>query len=362
MQGKLVLANGETFEGELFGSIHPAFGEVVFNTSMTGYQEILTDPSYCRQIIVMTYPMIGNYGINLEDDEARRSFASGLVVSEHCRFPSNFRSHKTIAEYLTEQGLCGISGVDTRALVQTLRQQGTMAGYIVPLDHPVSLGFPALPADQVRTVSTPAAYVEGAGNTGPHVVLYDFGAKLAIAKSLVNRGCRVTVVPYTTTVQEVDALRPDGIVFSNGPGDPTSIPEVIPHIQALCERYPILGICLGHQLLALAHGAQTTRLPFGHRGSNHPVKDLRTGKVYITAQNHGYVVTTESVPDTLVVTHRHVNDRTVAGFHHVSRPILSVQYHPEACPGPRESAYLFDEFLAMMREPAPAIRQEHVGT
>jgi carbamoyl-phosphate synthase small subunit len=352
VQGKLVLANGAIFEGELFGAVHPAYGEVVFNTSMTGYQEIMTDPSYCGQIIVLTYPMIGNYGVNLEDDESRRSFAAGLVVSEHCSLPSNFRSKKTIAEYLSEQGLCGIAGVDTRALVQTLRQEGTMAGYILPIDHPGALGWVPLPTDQVRRVSTPAAYVEGSGNTGPHVVLYDFGAKTAIAHALVQRGCRVTVVPYTTTAEQVDGLKPDGIVFSNGPGDPTSIPEVIPHIQALCERYPIMGICLGHQLLALAHGAKTTRLPFGHRGANHPVKDLRTGKVYITAQNHGYVVTSDSVPDTLVVTHRHVNDRTVAGFHHVSRPILSVQYHPEACPGPRESAYLFDEFLAMMREPA----------
>ncbi len=350
MQGKLVLANGETFAGELFGNIYPAVGEVVFNTSMTGYQEIMTDPSYCGQIIVMTYPLMGNYGVNLEDDESRRSFAKGLVVSEHCDFPSNFRSRKTMAEYLTEQGLCGIAGVDTRKLAQTLRENGTMAGFILPLDHAGMLNFPDLPTDQVRTVSTPAAYIEGTEQTGPHVVLYDFGAKRAIAQSLVKRGCRVTVVPYNTTAAQVDALKPDGILFSNGPGDPTSVPEVIPHIQALTTRYPIMGICLGHQLLALAFGAKTARLPFGHRGSNHPVKDLRSGKVYITAQNHGYVVTADSIdPEVMVVTHRHVNDKTIAGFRHARLPIISVQYHPEACPGPRESAYLFDEFLSLIR-------------
>jgi carbamoyl-phosphate synthase small subunit len=350
MKGVLVLENGRRFAGELIGSTASGFGEVVFHTGMTGYQEILTDPSYAEQIVVMTYPLIGNYGINEDDFEAEKPWLTGFVTGDACDMPSHYRCKTTLHEYLSEHGIIGLTGVNTRALVRTIREEGSLKGYILPeAELTDDLTFPALPRDLVKRVSTKEPYTHSASGD-LHVVLLDFGAKANIAGSLAALGCRVTVVPAETSFDKIASLKPDGILLSNGPGDPADCAELLPLVRKLAKTYPLFGICLGHQLLALSFGAKTEKMKFGHRGSNHPVQDLRTGKVWITSQNHGYAVQSASLPAELVVTHRHVNDGTIEGLEHRTLPAFSVQFHPEACPGPQDAEALFRRFLARMNE------------
>ncbi|MBL0386991.1 glutamine-hydrolyzing carbamoyl-phosphate synthase small subunit [Tumebacillus sp. ITR2] len=353
MKGYLVLENGHRFSGELIGAVRRGYGEVVFHTGMTGYQEILTDPSYANQIVVMTYPLIGNYGINAEDFEAKKPWLTGFITSDACSKPSHNASEKTLHTYLEEQGIVGLTGVDTRSLVRMIRQHGSLKGYIVSgaeiemVDG--SFTFPDLPRDLVKKVTTPVI-TQHTAEGEHHVVLLDFGAKGNIANSLAAHGCRVTVVPATTSLEIIRALQPDGIMLSNGPGDPQDNLDLLPTIRALGEEFPVFGICLGHQLIGLAYGAKTHKMKFGHRGSNHPVKDLRTGKVHITSQNHGYTVDDATLPSVLEVTHVNVNDGTVEGVRHRTLPVFSVQYHPEAAPGPEDARELFVEFTTQMNE------------
>lgn len=357
MKAVLVLEDGTVFEGKGFGAEAESFGEVVFNTSMTGYQEILTDPSYCGQIVTMTYPLIGNYGINPEDFESRKPFVLGFVVREFCEYPSNWRCEKTVNQYLKENGIPGICEIDTRALTRRLRNHGTMGGVIATGDNidiedmkKRVLGHPNLMgSDHVLKVTIDKSYTMP--NDGYRVVLMDFGAKLNIAKSLHNLGCEVIVVPATTTAREVLALNPDGIMLSNGPGDPENVQFAIQAVRELIGKVPIFGICLGHQIIGLALGGKTYKLKFGHRGANHPVKDLASGRVHITSQNHGYVVDAESIPSgDIEVTHINLNDGSVEGLRHKTLPLFSVQYHPEAAPGPWDSNYLFNQFMDLMKQ------------
>jgi carbamoyl-phosphate synthase small subunit len=353
VKGCLVLENRRVFTGDIMGHGERGYGEVVFHTGMTGYQEILTDPSYKGQIVVMTYPLIGNYGINPDDFESRRPWLTGFVTAEACPSPNHYQSVQTLDAYLKEQQIIGLCNVDTRALVREIRAQGTMKGWILPGEWTKesidSLEFPDLPNDQVAQVTTPEIYV--ASDQGTYqVVVVDFGGKENIIHSLVHMGCRVTVVPARTSFETICSLQPDGIMLTNGPGDPKSCADVLPTIRMLAEQVPVFGICLGHQLLSLAFGAKTGKMRFGHRGSNHPVKDLETGKVFITSQNHGYAVLGEDLPDVLAVTHVNVNDGTIEGIRHRSLPAFSVQYHPEACPGPKDSEFLFKSFLQLMSD------------
>lgn len=351
----LALEDGTVFTGRAFGAVGESWGEVVFNTGMTGYQEILTDPSYCGQIVVMTYPLIGNYGVNMDDYEARKSFVRGFVVREACDRPSNWRASHTLDDFLRRENVIGLSGVDTRALTRHLRRRGTMRGVLSTVCTDESelvekaASCPQLTGQElVPEVATAESYIlEG---NGPTVVLLDMGAKMNIIRHLRQRDCRVVVVPPTATAEEILALDPDGIQLSNGPGDPVDVPAAIRTVRELIGRRPIFGICLGHQVLSLALGAKTYKMKFGHRGANHPVKDLATGKVYITSHNHGFSVAEESLAGLPVeVSHRNLNDGTVEGIRHRELPVFSVQYHPEASPGPRESAYLFDQFIELMR-------------
>ncbi|WP_027718148.1 glutamine-hydrolyzing carbamoyl-phosphate synthase small subunit [Desulfovirgula thermocuniculi] len=356
-QAVLALEDGTVFYGQAFGARGERWGEVVFNTSMTGYQEILTDPSYCGQIVVMTYPLIGNYGINQEDFEAGRSYVRGFVVKEACEKPSNWRAGYRLADYLAKEGIVGLSGVDTRALTRRLRTYGTMRGVISTecLDAATLVEkarrSPHLTGQElVRDVATKEIYTVGERNGGFRVVLMDFGAKLSIIRQLQARRCQVVVVPPTTTAQDILALDPDGVLLSNGPGDPVDVPYAVKTVRELLGRRPIFGICLGHQVIGLALGGRTYKLKFGHRGANHPVKDLLTGKVYITSQNHGFAVDEESLAGLPVeVSHRNLNDGTVEGLRHRDLPLFSVQYHPEASAGPLDSTYLFDQFIDLMR-------------
>jgi len=352
----LALEDGTYYIGSAFGSRGERWGEVVFNTGMTGYQEILTDPSYCGQIVVMTYPLIGNYGINREDFESKKSYVRGFVVKEECDHPSNWRASYKIADFLSREGVPGISGIDTRALTRHLRNLGTMRGVISTEEaDPAALvekarACPQLSGQQmVPEVSTREMYrVEG---KGLRVVLMDFGSKLNIIRHLHMRGCDIYVVPPETGPEEILALKPDGVMLSNGPGDPLNVPYAAVTVRELAGKVPIFGICLGHQIMSLAMGAKTYKMKFGHRGANHPVKDLITGRVYITSHNHGFSVDEESMAGLgLEVTHRNLNDSTVEGMRHVNLPLFSVQYHPEASPGPTESEYLFDQFLEMMEK------------
>ncbi|MCL6611234.1 MAG: glutamine-hydrolyzing carbamoyl-phosphate synthase small subunit [Peptococcaceae bacterium] len=354
MKAILALEDGTFFTGQPFGSRGERWGEVVFNTGMTGYQEILTDPSYCGQIVVMTYPLIGNYGINREDFESKKSYVRGFVVKEECGHPSNWRASYKISDFLAREGVPGISGVDTRALTRHLRNFGTMRGVIsTDAADPEELvekarNCPHLSGQQmVPEVSTKEIYrIEGRGK---RVVLVDFGSKLNIIRHLQMRECDIHVVPPGTGAAEIMSLEPDGILLSNGPGDPVDVPYAAATVRELAGRVPIFGICLGHQIMALAMGARTYKMKFGHRGANHPVKDLATGRVYITSHNHGFSVDEASMAGAgLVITHRNLNDLTVEGMRHVSLPMFSVQYHPEASPGPTESDYLFDQFIEMM--------------
>jgi carbamoyl-phosphate synthase small subunit len=354
MQAILALEDGAIYTGRAFGATGKQWGEVVFNTSMTGYQEILTDPSYCGQIVVMTYPLIGNYGINKEDFESPRSFVRGFVVHEECEQPSNWRASYRLADFLAREGVIGLSDVDTRALTRHLRNYGAMRGVISTESNvPQELveearACPYLTGQElVPAVATKETYIlEG---TGHRVALIDLGAKLNIIRHLQKRDCEVIVIPPDATAQEIMAFNPEGVLLSNGPGDPVDVPYTIATVRELIPAVPIFGICLGHQVIALALGAKTYKMKFGHRGANHPVKDLATSRVYITSHNHGFSVDEDSLRNlTVEVSHRNLNDGTVEGIRHKNLPVFSVQYHPEASPGPQESAYLFDQFIDLM--------------
>ncbi|CCQ98645.1 pyrimidine-specific carbamoyl-phosphate synthetase (small subunit, glutaminase subunit) [[Clostridium] ultunense Esp] len=326
---------------------------MVFNTGMTGYQEVLSDPSYCGQIVTMTYPLIGNYGLNREDFESLRPQVKGFIVREFAASPSNWRSEIPLDEVLKTYRIPGVYGVDTRKLTRKIRYEGTMKGAIVPeemeLEEVFSLLAPPLPRDQVRQVSTRTPYrIPGEKE---RILLIDYGAKGGILRELSLRGCEVIVAPYNVSPDEIRQFSPDGILLSNGPGDPADVPEAITTVRAILGEYPLFGICLGHQIFSLACGAKSEKMKFGHRGSNQPVKDLITGRVYITSQNHGYTILPSSLEGTeLILTHRSMNDGSVEGVRHSRLPAFSVQYHPEASPGPQDSTYLFDQFLEMVRE------------
>ncbi|MBI5561994.1 MAG: glutamine-hydrolyzing carbamoyl-phosphate synthase small subunit [Deltaproteobacteria bacterium] len=367
----LALADGTIFEGQSFGADGETTGEVVFNTSMTGYQEVLTDPSYNGQIVTMTYSHQGNYGINEEDIESARPWAEGFIVKEPCLYPSNWRSTEVLIAYLNWHGVVGISGIDTRALTRIIRSKGAMRSVISTVDHdPASLVAKArashgiVGVDLVQEVTTPRPYawteglwtLESGYRTRSKltegrrykVVAMDYGIKKNILRNLASAGAQVRVVPAHTTADEVLAMEPDGIFLSNGPGDPDAVPYAKENVAKLIGKKPIFGICLGHQILALALGGRTFKLKFGHRGANQPVKDLTTGKVEITSQNHGFAVDMDSLKGKAELTHINLNDRTVEGLAHKDLPIFSVQYHPEASPGPHDSQYLFKRFTEMM--------------
>ncbi|MBQ3853413.1 MAG: glutamine-hydrolyzing carbamoyl-phosphate synthase small subunit [Anaerovibrio sp.] len=350
MKGKLILEDGSVFTGDLLNDC-TATGEVVFNTGMTGYQEILTDPSYCCQIVTLTFPLVGNYGVAEKFMQSRKSFVNGFIIGELCDEGSNWQKENELAQFLNDQKIPCLYNVDTRAVTRTIRSQGCMKGVIVSEDASQEeidkLMTVPIKLDVVAEVTTPEKYVME--NDGPNVVVMDFGIKQNILNSMHNLGCRLTVVPASTTAEEILAMNPDGIFLSNGPGDPKDVPEVIAEVKKLIGKKPMFGICLGHQLISLALGADTYKLKFGHRGSNQPVKDLRNGRVYISSQNHGYAVEEASLKDLpLEVTHINVNDGTVEGMQHTSLPLFSVQYHPEASPGPDDNMYLFDQFWAML--------------
>lgn len=354
MKARLLLEDGTLFEGVSFGAQAEAFGEVVFNTGITGYQEVLSDPSYCGQIVTMTYPLIGNYGITRDDFESVRPFVHGFVVRQHEDVPSNWRAECSVGELLKEYNIPAISGIDTRMLTRKIRHHGTMKGIITVSNAPVEELRERLQAmipvrDLVARVSTRQMF--SAPGDRERIVVVDFGSKTGIMRELVKRGCYVVVVPYNTSAEEIRRLRPDGLILSNGPGDPKDVPQAVRMISELLGEIPMFGICLGHQLFALACGADTEKMKFGHRGGNHPVKELETNRCFITSQNHGYTVVAESIDTSkLQVTHINNNDKTVEGLKHLEFPAFSVQYHPEAAPGPYDSGYLFDQFLGMVRE------------
>ena len=389
----LILADGTVFEGKSIGASGTTIGETVFTTGMTGYIETLTDPSYYGQIVTQTFPLIGNYGVMPEDFESKKSWVRGYIVRELCDEPSNFRCGGTLNDFLKEQGIIGICGIDTRALTKRLRESGVMNGMIVSGDYQgvseqllekiknykieaavesvqnregesLPLAAKAVVSPDSTTAFSATPSTGESPRNAPHVILYDFGAKLNIQRELEKRGCQVTVVPYNTTAEEVIKQNPDGVMLSNGPGDPTDNVGVIEEIAKLCEwnkqtlkqvqgdshAIPIFGICLGHQMLALARGAKTSKLKYGHRGGNHPVKDTATNRVYITSQNHGYAVENTSLPSFAKMSFFNVNDGTVEGVDYKDIPAFSVQFHPEACGGPHDTNFLFDRFLKMMEE------------
>ena len=352
MKATLILANGAVFQGESIGACGDRVCEMVFNTSMTGYQEILTDPSYAGQGIVMSYPLIGNYGFIPEDMESPKSYVSAYIVREYCQVPSNFRCRETLDDFLKSQGIIGVYGVDTREITKTIRESGVMNAVIC--DDPRVVDYNKVRdyavADAVKSVSAPKPQLLSADEHKHNVVLLDYGAKANIARELNKRGCNVAVMPYNTKAEDILALHPDGIMLSNGPGDPKECTQIIQELKKLyASDVPIFAICLGHQLMALANGADSHKLKYGHRGGNHPVKDLETGRVYISSQNHGYVVDTDRLDEKVAVpAFVNVNDGTNEGLSYVGKNIFTVQFHPEACPGPQDSAYLFDRFINMM--------------
>ncbi|MFH0847675.1 MAG: glutamine-hydrolyzing carbamoyl-phosphate synthase small subunit [Chloroflexota bacterium] len=355
----LVLEDGSVYAGESFGAEVDGYGEVVFDTAMTGYQEALTDPSFAGQIVVPTYTLIGNYGTNDTDFESLKIQVRGFVVRENCHVPSHYLSQKTLHEYLTEGNIPGISGIDTRAVTRKLRSAGAMMGMLTSCKTPDEAvkELKRLPrydeVDFVREVSTRISYawVDPVANPGSlHVVVVDCGLKLNILRNFSRLGCKVTVVPCTAKAREVLDLNPDGIALSPGPGDPALLGYLVKEIGELIGKKPIMGICLGNQLVAQVFGAKTFKLKFGHRGGNHPVKELATGRVYITSQNHGYAVDPDTLKDGLEVSHINLNDGTVEGLVHKELPIFCIQYHPEASPGPQDNRYLFDKFIGMMKK------------
>lgn len=359
MKAYLALEDGTIFEGKAFGTSGNIYGEVVFNTGMTGYQEVLTDPSYCGQIVTMTYPLIGNYGINIDDMESVKPQVKGFVIRELCKTPSNWRSIEDLNDYLVKNNIIGIEGIDTRALTRIIRDNGTMKG-VISTDENFDLSqhlnniknYEIIsPVDEVTTkeLRIEKATQKGIGD-GLKVALLDLGLKRNIVRSLNKRGINVYVFPAKTPVSEIMAVNPDGIMLSNGPGDPKDCVEEIDTIRKLAGQKPIFGICLGHQLTALAFDADTTRLKYGHRGCNHPVKDLNKDKTYITSQNHGYTIVDNSVNrEMMEVSHINMNDGTIEGIRYKNMPLFTVQFHPEASPGPADTGYLFDEFVELMR-------------
>lgn len=376
MEAVLILEDGLIFKGKSFGAEGEALGEIVFNTSLTGYQEILTDPSYTGQIVVLTYPLIGNYGVNPNDDESSRPFAEGLVVREATNISSNWRKQTSLPKYLEKNGVVAISEIDTRALVRHIREQGAMRAVIatgcvdrelltekvrqapqmvgrdlaseVSCQNPYQWREPSV--DLFQPVTLEKSRKRQDSRTGLKVVAIDFGIKRSILRLLVDNGFDVTVVPAKTSAAQILNMNPDGIFLSNGPGDPEPVTYAIRTVRELIGRKPILGICLGHQILGLAVGGKTYKLRFGHHGGNHPVKRLETGQVEITAQNHGFAVDIPSLPKELEITHINLNDQTLEGFRHKHEKLLCVQYHPESSPGPHDSRYLFDQFRSLMIE------------
>lgn len=358
MQAILALEDGIVFKGSSFGSSGETLGEVVFNTSMAGYQEIITDPSYKGQIVMMTYPLIGNYGINKEDAESRRPFLEGFVVKEYSKIASNWRKEQGLGEYLKENNILAIEGIDTRALTLHIREKGSMKAVLSTQDFDenslvnkarMSRGLVGL--DLVKEVSVPKRYVYTQIKDAKFkVVVLDCGVKYNILRELLRYKCNVIVLPAQASAKEILAARPDGVLLSNGPGDPAAVDYVVKTVASLIGRVPIFGICLGHQMLALALGGTTYKLKFGHHGANHPVKDLKTGKVYITSQNHGFCVDIDSLSKKdIQLTHVNLNDGTLEGLRHKKLPIFSVQFHPEAAPGPHDAEYLFAEFVKLMK-------------
>lgn len=359
----LALADWTLFEGHSFGFEGETSGEVVFNTSITGYQEILTDPSYCRQIVVMTCPMIGNTGVNAEDVESSRPHAAGLIVKEYCNTPSNWRATQSLGDYLKVHKIVGVQGMPTREIVRHIRDKGAMPGILSAENSKSKIQTPKELLERVQklpsmagqnlvpevTCEIPHEMSPPGGASKKYVIAYDFGIKLNMVRELVLRGCRVKVVPAMTPAADVLKEKPDGVLLSNGPGDPAACGALVENIRGLIGKTPLLGICLGHQLLSLALGAKTFKLKFGHRGGNQPVKDLQTGRVLITSQNHGFAVDPQNCPADLEWTQINLNDGTVEGFRHKKYPILSVQYHPEAAPGPNDAKDIFTHWIASLR-------------
>ncbi|MEF9989402.1 MAG: carbamoyl phosphate synthase small subunit [Christensenellaceae bacterium] len=351
MMAYLTLEDGTIFKGESFGAEVDIMGEVVFNTGMTGYQEVLTDPSYCGQIVTMTYPLIGNYGLNDEDTESYKPHLSAFVMREACEQPSNWRCEYSITEYLNKHQIVGISGIDTRELTRKIRDKGTMHGIITQVPPSAAqieemCKYKVQKPVELTTCKEKFKYCEGTRN----VAVLDFGLKRNILRSLEERDCALTVFPALTSPQEILAGGFDGLMLTNGPGDPKENMQIIENLKQLVGKLPMFGICLGHQLIALAMGADTEKLKYGHRGSNHPVKDMQKNRVYITSQNHGYTIKNRSLPDCAVISHKSWNDQTIEGVNYIGYPMFTVQFHPEAAPGPEDTAYLFDEFIAMIDE------------
>ena len=364
----LILSDGTLFEGTAIGAKGKTIGETVFTTGMTGYIETLTDPSYYGQIVTQSFPLIGNYGVINEDFESKKSFVRGYIIREECDKPSNFRCEDTLDNFLKNQGIIGISGIDTRALVKKIRESGVMNGMIISGKYAENLQKADFAGEQfsaeleqiksykIKDALKHVSFPENKPNAdasaaNKKVVLFDFGAKANIQRELEKRNCSVTVVPYDTTAEKILSLNPDGVMLSNGPGDPAENTEVIKEIKKICDKkIPVFGICLGHQMLALSQGAETKKLKYGHRGGNHPVKNLETGRVYITSQNHGYAVESNTLPQNAKESFINVNDGTCEGVNYTDMPAFSVQFHPEACGGPHDTNFLFDDFVKLMEK------------